>query len=305
MNAFALMFNLSSAFGTTINLICGIGILVVITGFLLKKINQPSLVSYILIGVLIGSHGLDFIEQEETMRFIGELGIVLLFFFIGMEIDLSSFVRDWKIAVFGTLAQILFSILLVYTLGQFIGWNRARSIVLGCVIALSSSAVIFKLLEEGKKVLIIGSAQPNNYYKAVSHFFKNKGAEIIDKSCKKNLNWGIYDCLVILGGDTVALKNHLISIGFSTSKLKKNLLVIGDSAGAMIMAEYFYDYNRKNKKITFKKGFLTTNKQIIAVHVDNLNYYDDFSFKKVNEFAKEKGLQVMALKENQQVEVKF
>ena len=185
------------------------------------------------------------------------------------------------------------------------GYNKYIISSFNNSILFRNKDIIFKLLEEGKKVLIIGSAQPNNYYKAVSHFFKNKGAEIIDKSCKKNLNWGIYDCLVILGGDTVALKNHLISIGFSTSKLKKNLLVIGDSAGAMIMAEYFYDYNRKNKKITFKKGFLTTNKQIIAVHVDNLNYYDDFSFKKVNEFAKEKGLQVVALKENQQVEVKF
>jgi CPA2 family monovalent cation:H+ antiporter-2 len=148
MDQFILMFHLSSAFGRTINLICGIGMLVVITGFLLKKINQPNLVSYILIGVLIGSHGLDFIEQEETMRFIGELGIVLLFFFIGMEIDLSSFVRDWKIAVFGTLAQIILSIALVSFLGFFIGWNNARCIVLGCVIALSSSAVIFKLLED-------------------------------------------------------------------------------------------------------------------------------------------------------------
>ncbi len=148
MDLLVMMFNLSSAFGTTINLICGIGILVVVTGFLLKKVNQPNLVSYILIGVLIGSHGLDFIEQEETMRFIGELGIVLLFFFIGMEIDLSTFVRDWKLAVFGTLAQIFLSIALVFTLGYFIGWNNARCIVLGCVIALSSSAVIFKLLED-------------------------------------------------------------------------------------------------------------------------------------------------------------
>jgi len=148
MELYVIMFNLSSSFGNSINLICGIGLLVVVAGYLLKKIHQPSLVSYILIGVLIGSHGLDVIEQEETMRFIGELGIVLLFFFIGMEIDLSSFVRDWKLAVFGTLAQILFSILLVYVLGYFVGWNNARCIVLGCVIALSSSAVIFKLLED-------------------------------------------------------------------------------------------------------------------------------------------------------------
>jgi len=160
-------FNLLSAFGDSINFICILGLLVVVVSFILKKLHQPNLVAYILIGILIGSHGLDLIENEESIKFIGELGIILLFFFIGMEIDLSSFVKEWRLAFFGTLGQITLSIASVYAIGAVFGWPIARIVVLGFVIALSSSAVIFKLLEEksmmdkrvGKNVISILLAQ--------------------------------------------------------------------------------------------------------------------------------------------------
>jgi len=139
-----------SAFHTSITLICIVGLAVVFSGFLLKKIKQPTLIAYILIGVLIGQHGFDLIGNEVTIRYIGELGIILLFFFIGMEIDLYSFVGNWRLALFGTLGQFLLSIGAVWGIGLIFGWNTTRIIVLGFVIALSSSAVIFKLLEDKK-----------------------------------------------------------------------------------------------------------------------------------------------------------
>ncbi len=142
------MISLISHFGSSISFICIVVIFVVLASTLLKKIHQPTLVAHLLIGVLIGPYFLDLIESPDSIKFIGELGIILLFFFIGMEIDLTSFLKDWKLAIFGTLAQLLLSILSVFLIGYFWGWSFTRVLVLGCVIALSSSAVIFKLLEE-------------------------------------------------------------------------------------------------------------------------------------------------------------
>ena len=139
---------LLSSFHSSITLICIVGLAVVFSGFFLKKIKQPTLIAYILIGILIGQHGFDLIGDETNMRYIGELGIILLFFFIGMEIDLSSFIGNWKLALFGTLGQFLLSIGSVWIIGILFDWNTTRIIVIGFVIALSSSAVIFKLLEE-------------------------------------------------------------------------------------------------------------------------------------------------------------
>ncbi len=142
------MIPLISEFGGTISFICILGILVVGAGFLLKRIHQPNLVAYIIIGVIIGPHAFDLIEDENSIKKLGEMGIILLFFFIGMEIDLGDFIKSWRLAVFGTLGQILVSIAVLFGIGYFFDWPLARILVLGTVIALSSSAVIFKLLEE-------------------------------------------------------------------------------------------------------------------------------------------------------------
>ncbi len=70
----------------TIGFISILAILVMAVGLLLKKINQPYIIGYILIGALIGKHGLGFINDAATIDHLGEIGIILLLFFIGMEI---------------------------------------------------------------------------------------------------------------------------------------------------------------------------------------------------------------------------
>lgn len=149
-----------------ISLISILAILVIGISLLLKKVKQPYIVGYILIGLLIGDHGLGLLGgaiESETVRRLGELGIVLLLFFIGMEISLPDLVKQWRLAVIGTLLQVVFSVLAVVIAGYFFGWQIERSIILGFVIALSSSAIIIKLLEDknlinsdiGKNILSI------------------------------------------------------------------------------------------------------------------------------------------------------
>ena len=64
-----------------------------------------------------------------------------------MEVNLPKFLKRWKIAIGGTLFQILLSLLIVFVIGRYFDWNTTRSIVIGFTIALSSSAVIIKALE--------------------------------------------------------------------------------------------------------------------------------------------------------------
>lgn len=125
-----------------------VGILAVMIGYILKKMHQPYLIGYIIIGVCLGQHGFDIFKNESQIQFLGEIGIILLFFFIGMEISLPAFVKQWRVAILGTLMQIIVSVIVMYIVGYYASWSLARSIVLGFVIALSSSAVVIKLLEE-------------------------------------------------------------------------------------------------------------------------------------------------------------
>lgn len=138
---------LLASFEQSFALVSIVGILSVVMGLILRRIKQPYLVAYIIIGIVLGKHGIGLIENSVTIEFMAEVGIVFLFFFIGMEISLPKFLKRWKIAIGGTLFQILLSLLIVLLIGKVFGWNEVRSIVIGFTIALSSSAVIIKALE--------------------------------------------------------------------------------------------------------------------------------------------------------------
>ena len=141
---------LMASLNNSIMLIFLVGILAVVIGLFLRRWKQPYLIGYIVIGICLGEHGFDIFADKEQAEFLGELGVILLFFFIGMEISLTDFMKHWKVAILGTFAQILFSVLVILGLGYFAEWTIARSIVIGFVIALSSSAVVIKLLEDRK-----------------------------------------------------------------------------------------------------------------------------------------------------------
>ncbi len=146
-----------------VGIISGVAILLVIIGFVLKKLKQPYIIGYILIGVLLGQNVLGVVDNPETIQHLGEIGILLLLFFIGMEISLPKLVQQWKIAAIGTGLQVMCSVLFMVGIGYFFGWEIQRIVLLGFVIALSSSAVIIKLLQDnnmmntkiGKNVLSI------------------------------------------------------------------------------------------------------------------------------------------------------
>ena len=71
-----------------------------------------------------------------------------MLFFVGRELSQKEFLKRWKIPVFGTLLQILGSVLFVGVVGYFFEWPFARILLLGFVISLSSTAVVIKLLQD-------------------------------------------------------------------------------------------------------------------------------------------------------------
>lgn len=166
LNTFFLMAS-SASIDAIIVLVSILAVVVIGFSIFLRKMNQTYIIGYILTGVLLGEHGLEVVKDKESIYLLGELGIILLLFFIGMEINLVDFVSRWKVAVVGILAQVSLSVAIVLLIGHYINWDIAQSIVLGFVIALSSSAVVIKLLEDkkiietrmGKNVLSVILAQ--------------------------------------------------------------------------------------------------------------------------------------------------
>lgn len=125
-----------------------LSLIIIIVGFLLRILKQPSVITYIIVGVIVGPSVLEIITDEALISNLGSLGLVLLLFFIGMEIHLPDLIANWKVSVIGTLIQIASSIAIMWLLSFYFHWQLNQIIMLGFVISLSSTAVVIKLLQE-------------------------------------------------------------------------------------------------------------------------------------------------------------
>jgi CPA2 family monovalent cation:H+ antiporter-2 len=98
--------------------------------------------------VVVGPFGFGIVTDEVLISNLGSLGLVLLLFFIGMEIHLPDLIANWRVSVIGTMVQVVLSIFIIWLVGRYFEWQIERVIMLGFVTSLSSTAVIVKLLEE-------------------------------------------------------------------------------------------------------------------------------------------------------------
>lgn len=129
----------------------GIAIIVVfaaLIGLGMVRLRQPAIVGYILAGVVLGPTGLGLVEDRAAISQLAELGVILLLFFIGMELSLRSFRLIWKGAVLMTIAQIGLGVLAVLPPALWFGWPVSWLVLGGFCLALSSTAVAFTILQD-------------------------------------------------------------------------------------------------------------------------------------------------------------
>jgi CPA2 family monovalent cation:H+ antiporter-2 len=128
--------------------IVGALFLVLALGMIMRFFNQPHVVVYLVAGVLIGPEVTGLFSDQEMLGRVGAIGVVLLLFFIGMEISPRRLAANWKVSVIGTLLQIIISVACIWFIGQWLDWPLVRILMLGFVISLSSTAVIMKILRD-------------------------------------------------------------------------------------------------------------------------------------------------------------
>ena len=132
-------------------LVAIIGVVLLI-GLSLQLLRQPQVIGYLLAGVAIGPFGLALLTDTEFASRLGGFGVILLLFFVGMEVAPRQLISGWRIAVIGTLAQVALSVALVIPIGLWFDWPVERVVLLGFVTSLSSTAVIIKLLRDSGEI---------------------------------------------------------------------------------------------------------------------------------------------------------
>ena len=116
-------------------------------GMVMERLRQPALVGYILAGVFLGPSALAVVENREQIDVLAELGVLMLLFIVGMELSLRSFRRIWRLALMVVTFQVSASVGVMLLMSMAFGWSLGLAVLLGFVIALSSTAVAIKILE--------------------------------------------------------------------------------------------------------------------------------------------------------------
>ena len=113
-----------------------------------RSLRLPPLLGYLIVGVVIGPHALGWITTTDEVSTLAEIGVVFLMFSIGLEFSLSRLMTMRRI-VFGLgAAQVLITLLLVLGVALAIGASWQTGLVLGGALAMSSTAILAKLLAE-------------------------------------------------------------------------------------------------------------------------------------------------------------
>jgi len=129
--------------------IFGLSIAVV---FLCNRFRIPAIVGFIITGLLVGPHGLSLISAISEVEVLSEIGIILLLFTIGLEFSFRSL---WNIkgpVLIGGSLQIFLTIFACAVTTIFFGLSISESILIGFLIALSSTAIVLKILQERGEV---------------------------------------------------------------------------------------------------------------------------------------------------------
>ncbi len=124
-----------------------VALVALLCGVAMARLRQSPIVGYILAGVVLGPSGLELVTDREAVGVLAEFGVLLLLFLIGMELDLRRFVSVWRVAVAATAIQIGGSVGVMLLLRSVLDWNLGVAVLLGFVVALSSTAVVIKTLE--------------------------------------------------------------------------------------------------------------------------------------------------------------
>ncbi len=130
-------------------------IILLLLGVLAIAITRPlrlsPIVGYLIAGLMIGPHAFDFVQENQSMHLLAELGVVFLLFDIGIHFSLSS-IWEARRDIFGLgPLQMLLCAVAFGGIGLVFGLDPEYAVILGGALALSSTAVVIQTLAERRQ----------------------------------------------------------------------------------------------------------------------------------------------------------
>ena len=124
-----------------------------ISALVCQKLKLPGIVGFIIAGVIIGPDGVAFINTMPGANLIAELAVIFLLFTIGLELSFHTLKKNWQLIVTSGLGQVVLTVVFFAVICYWVlHLNWPQSLLWGCLISLSSSAIVMKLLIDNREV---------------------------------------------------------------------------------------------------------------------------------------------------------
>jgi len=119
------------------------------TGLLFRKLGQPSVLGYLLAGLIVGPYiPIPIFADPERIHALSEVGVVLVMFVVGLELRLERLARVLPTAGPMTLIEVTALLGTGYGIGRALGWDTKAAVFLGASIAISSTMLVSKVFED-------------------------------------------------------------------------------------------------------------------------------------------------------------
>ncbi len=126
-------------------IILGLAVLVIL---LFQKLQLPTILGFLITGMIAGPNGLALIDAVHEVEMMAEIGVILLLFIIGMEFSLKTMASVQRIVLLGGLIQVGGTIGITFLVAYGMGYAWNEALFLGFLFSLSSTAIVLTLLQE-------------------------------------------------------------------------------------------------------------------------------------------------------------
>lgn len=120
--------------------------------FVLQRLKLPSILGFLITGILIGPHGLGLVNETEQIEIISEIGVILLLFVIGMELSIKHLISIKNTVFIGGALQVGLTICVSGLFYYFVGNPWQESLFVGFLFSLSSTAIVLKVLQDRNEI---------------------------------------------------------------------------------------------------------------------------------------------------------
>ena len=134
---------------TDVVILLGVSLVVL---YVAHGLRIPPIVGFLLTGILLGPHGWAVVQSVHEVEQLAEIGVILVLFAIGLEFSLGELARMWRTVLLGGAIQLFGVIGGVFMVLTAAGVEPRRAVFLGMLAALSSTAVVLRLLQQRGEV---------------------------------------------------------------------------------------------------------------------------------------------------------